>query len=102
MMDDLLLAMPGVQVGKMFGYPAYRVGRKVFAFVGGPGIAIKLPKARGQALVNQDDEIDIFAPVEGRVWREWIAINRKNPRDYQGDQDLFEESVQFVLEAVEA
>lgn len=98
-MDELLLVMPGVTAGKMFGYPAYRIGRKVFAFVGGPGIAIKLPKSRGQALINQDEEIDIFEPVEGRMWREWISINRKNPYEYQGDQDLFEESVQFVADA---
>jgi hypothetical protein len=43
MMDGLLLGMPGVKGSKAFGYPAYKVNGKVFAFVGSQGVSIKLP-----------------------------------------------------------
>lgn len=97
MLDSLLIGMPGVKASKAFGYPAYKVNGKIFAFVGGAGIAIKLPRTRVQELVAAHAEMKPFEVAEGIVWREWLSIDRDEPADYERDMDLFEESVQFVL-----
>lgn len=95
-LDDILDSRPDVKVGKAFGFPAYKIGRRVFCFVGGAGIAIKLPEDRVSHLVTTHDEMRVFEPVEGTFWREWVSIDRKRADDYAGDMDLFDESMQFV------
>lgn len=96
MMDNLLLAIPGVTGGKAFGYPAYRVAGRMFAFVGGPGIALKLPAARVQAMVALGGPYHAFQPVEGTVWREWLSIDHADPQAYHAELALMEESAAFV------
>ncbi len=96
-MDGLLIGMPGVKGSKAFGYPAYKVNGKVFAFVGGNGVAIKLPAARVQELIAAHDAMKPFEVADGIVWREWVSIDRPQSDDYAQDIDLFEESVQFVV-----
>ena len=94
--DEMLLVMPGVKGGKAFGYPAYKINGKVFAFVGNTGIAIKLPATRVAELLDGHT----FKPFEvgdGIVWREWLSIQRDDFEGYEQDADLFEESVEFLL-----
>lgn len=95
-LDALLLDMPGVTGGKAFGYPAYKIGGKVFCFVGGDGISIKLPKGHVDALISEGGAFGPFEPVEGTVWKSWVSIDRDTSEDYRGDIDLLEESVSFV------
>jgi hypothetical protein len=98
MMDGLLLSRLGVKGGKMFGYPAYKVNGKAFAFVGGEGIAIKLPEQRVQALVASGAPFAPFEPVPGQVWREWVSIDHPDdPAGYQQHDALYDESIAFVL-----
>jgi hypothetical protein len=40
-LDDFLLTLPGVHAGKMFGYPAYYVNKKLFACVYGEGVGVR-------------------------------------------------------------
>lgn len=95
--DNLLLVMPGVSSGKMFGCPGYRVNGKVFTFVGGSGVAVKLPAARVAALIGTADVFQPFHPGDGTVvWKEWLSIQRPNPADYAQDIALFEESLLYV------
>lgn len=94
-LDVLLLDIPGVSEGKSFGYPAYKVNGKVFAWVGGDGIGLKLPRPRVEALIAADDAISPFEPVEGTVWKAWVSIDRA-PDAYAGDMPLFEEAIAFV------
>lgn len=96
MMDALVTGMPGVKGSKAFGYPAYKVNGKVFAFVGGNGVAIKLPATRVQELIVGGDVMKPFEVADGVVWREWVSIDRPQSDDYVQDIDLFEESVSFV------
>jgi hypothetical protein len=95
-MDGLLVGMPGVKASKAFGYPAYKVNGKIFAFVGSKVVAIKLPKMRVQELTDAHPEMKPFEVDEGVIWREWLAIDRPDSEDYAQDIELFEESVQFV------
>ena len=41
-LDLFLLGLPGIVPGKMFGYPAYYVGKKLFACVYEDGVGIKV------------------------------------------------------------
>lgn len=94
-LDELLLVMPGVKASKAFGYPAYKVNGKIFAFVGSRGFAIKLPTQRVESLLDGK----IFKPFEvgdGAVWKQWLSIQHEHLDDYENDMALFEESVEFV------
>jgi hypothetical protein len=95
-MDKLLLGMPGVTGGKMFGYPAYKINGKVFAFVGGAGISIKLPAKRVGALIEEHEVMGPFEPASGRVWKEWVSIDHANVADYAQHESLFTESIAFA------
>jgi hypothetical protein len=96
--DDMLLGMPGVKSGKMFGYPAYKLDGKAFAFVVRNGVAVKLPETRTEALVSGDNGYSYFHPGDGKiVWREWVLIRRDKPEDYRDEYPLFEESLQFLM-----
>jgi len=95
-MDEMLLVMPGVKGSKAFGYPAYKINGKVFAFVGSKGVAIKLPAERVKALLD-GKVMKPFEVAEGNVWREWLSIQRETFEDYEQDAGLFEESVEFLL-----
>ncbi len=95
-MDVLAEEIPGAKAGKSFGHPAYKVGKKVFAFVGGDGIAIKLPEARVSELVETHTEMHPFYPTKGTLWKAWVSIIRDNAEDYRQDISLMEESIQYI------
>lgn len=53
-LDSLVLNMPGVEEGKMFGYAAYYVGGKLFACLYGAGVGVKVPEAiAGKASIRE-------------------------------------------------
>jgi hypothetical protein len=97
-LDSLLIGMPGVKASKAFGYPAYKVNGKIFAFVGGSGVVVKLPRPRVLGLIGTQPEMQPFEVADGVVWKEWLSIQRTTSEDYAQDLGLFEESVEFVLE----
>lgn len=97
--DSLVLGMPGVKIGKAFGYPAYKINGKIFAFVGSHALSLKLPAARVKTLIAQDTAIEHFQPAQGVIWREWIAIKRDSPAAYEQDVELLEEAMLFVANA---
>ena len=95
-LEGLLLDIPGIKGGKAFGHPAFKVGKKVFIFVGGDGIAVKLPPERVLELVETQAEMHPFYPAEVTLWKGWVSIVRENANDYQQDIALMEESIQYV------
>ena len=95
-MDEMLLVMPGVKASKAFGYPAYKINGKIFAFVGSKRVAIKLPAPRVKDLIN-GQAMKPFEVAEGNIWREWLSIQRDSFEEYEQDAGLFEESVEFLL-----
>lgn len=98
LLDDLLLGMPGVKAGRMFGFPNYKANGRVFMFVGGRGLTIKLPQHRVDELIAAHPGVmGPFSPVDTmKPWREWIEIDHEDPADYEADLDLFEESALYV------
>jgi hypothetical protein len=93
-LDSFLLNIPIVKPGKMYGYPAYYVGGKLFASYYRDGVCVKIPEKRVKELLGKDG-FSSFEPM-GRRMREWIFIIREKSKDYLKDQNIFEESIEFV------
>ena len=93
-LDSFLLENPKVTPGKMFGYPAYYVGGKLFASFYEDGVCVKVPESLTNELLERE-YIEPFQPM-GRKMREWVQINRHNSEDYLKDKDLFDASIKFV------
>jgi hypothetical protein len=94
-LDSILLANPLVRAGKMFGYPAYYVGKKLFACVYEDGLGLKLPAEKVRTLLDGGTFIP-FQPMGRRVMREWVQICRSDSAAYAMDEDLFTASIEFV------
>lgn len=95
-LDDLLLALPGVSAGVVFGLPCYKVSTGVFATLYDDGVGIKLPAARISKLLEQPDFVP-FQPFGRNRGKEFVQINHDNSEDYRHDLALFEESMHYVL-----
>jgi len=96
-LDKLLLALPFVQPGKMFGFPAYYVGGKLCICLYEEGVGIKLPAETAQKLLAEDAHAIPFRPMGKPKMREWVQINLAKSEDYQHYLGIFEESIQHVL-----
>ncbi len=96
--DAILSALPEVKEGKAFGYPAYKVRGKVFAFVGSRGVAIKLPAPKVQSLIKDGAPYYPFEPGRGIIWKEWVSIQREDAQTYHEDEDLLVKSMEFVMD----
>jgi hypothetical protein len=94
-LDSLLLPVPGVVAGTMFGYPAYYIGGKLFACLYGEGVAIKVPGPVAGSLVGREGIVR-FQPMGRRPMKEWIQINRERSEDYRKDRELFKISIDYV------
>ena len=98
-LDSFLLLIPRVKPGKMFGYPAYYVGGKLFACVYEDTVGVKVPESLVKTLLTRE-EIVHFQPMGRRKMREWIQINRTNSQEYLNDKDIFEASIAYVSSLV--
>ncbi|RNC67374.1 MAG: hypothetical protein ED859_14910 [Desulfuromonadales bacterium] len=77
-LDALLLPIPGVRAGKMFGYPAWFVGRKLFACVYEDGVGIRVPEELSQELLSSPD-VTPFRPMGKPRMGNWVQINHGEP-----------------------
>lgn len=94
-LDEILLSIEIVSPGKMFGYPAYFIGKKLFACVYEDSVGIKLPLGKVQSLLGQAG-ITPFVPMGRHVMKEWVQLTRVDPDDFRKDMDIFEQSIQYV------
>ena len=92
-LGDHFAGRPEVRRGKMFGFPAFSTGGKIFAIAFGDGIALKLPQETIGRLA--DDEIAPFRPM-GKSMGGWVQISRPEAESYEGDTGLFETSLAYV------
>jgi hypothetical protein len=99
-LDSLLLKFPGITAGKMFGYPAYFAGKKLFACVYEDGVGIKVPEDLAKDLINTEG-VKYFQPMGRPRMKRWIQINRRNPEEYYKDIELFKASIEFASKANE-
>ena len=94
-LDSILLAIPEITSGKMFGYPAYYVRKRLFACVYEDGIGIKVPEDLANELIGTQGIIN-FQPLGRAKMKEWIQINRENPSDYSKDKEILKASIEYV------
>jgi hypothetical protein len=95
MLDTILLPIEIVSPGKMFGYPAYFIGKKLFACVYEDAVGIKLPLEKASFLIGQPG-ITPFVPMGRHRMKEWVQITRANPADYPSDRAIFDLSIEYV------
>ncbi len=96
-LDDMLLRHPAIRPGRMFGFPAYYVERKLCMCLYEQGVGVKLPEQTAVRLLKEDRNVIPFQPYGKRKMREWIQINLDRSEDYKFYQALFDESIAFVL-----
>ncbi len=96
-LDNLLLEHPLVRQGKMFGYPAYYVGKKLCICLYEQGVGVKLPEKTANRLLETDKNVVPFQPLGKPKMREWIQINLSRSEDYTRYQSVFDESIQHVF-----
>lgn len=94
-LDKLLLPLPGVTPGKMFGFPAYYVSRKLVACVYGRGVGVKVPEAYARELLTQP-HVTPFQPMGKPKMREWVQLNRERYEDHAQDLAVFEAAVAYA------
>lgn len=94
-LDSLLLNIPTVVGGKMFGYPAYYVNGKLFACIYDEGVGVKVPEEVATKLLSEPHVVP-FQPLGKSKMKEWIQINRVDSEDYRKDISIFKISVEFV------
>ena len=94
-LDSMLLHISVVQPGKMFGYPAYYVGGKLFACVFQDAVGIKVPESMANELLKREDIVH-FQPLGRKKMREWVQINHKISKEYTQEQEIFDASIEFV------
>ena len=95
-LDTILLGRDGVHAGKMFGYPAYYAGKRLCVCLYDEGVAIKLPAASAQRLLDRDANAIPFRPMGQRAMREWVQINLRRSSGYRKYAHVFDESVRYV------
>lgn len=93
-LTPMLEKLPKVKTGTHLHNANFLVGKKVFAFVKGDAVALKLPPAKIKELAGDND----IAPlVMGkRTMKEWVTIKRKKAAEYKRDILLFKASIDFV------
>ncbi len=96
-LDDLLLEHPLVRPGKMFGFPAYYVGKKLCICLYEQGVGIKLPEQTAAKLLETDPNAVPFQPMGKPKMREWIQINLSRSEDYRQYKAVFDELIHHVL-----
>lgn len=94
MLSSMLEEMPQVEVGTHLNHPNFLVGNKVFAFIQGDGVVVKLPKTTIQTLVEAKHAVPLV--MGKRVMKEWAVIKHDHPEEYQQDEALFKEAIAFV------
>jgi hypothetical protein len=94
-LDRILGEIAGVKPGKMFGFPAYYVGGKLFACVYGDGVGVKVPESVAKQLLQEGRAVP-FQPMGRPKMKEWVQLNRSGSKDYTKDADVFAASVEYV------
>jgi hypothetical protein len=96
-LDDLLLRHPLVRPGRMFGFPAYYVGRKLCICLYEQGVGVKLPEQSAAKLLQTDPNAIPFQPMGKARMREWVQINLDRSEDYRQYEAMFTESIRYLL-----
>lgn len=93
-LSSMLGSLPQVRVGRHINNTNFLVGEKVFAFMQGNGVALKLPRQKALELVEKNYASPLV--MGKRTMKEWVVIAYENPAESTKDLALFQESIAFV------
>lgn len=93
--DAMLLGLPGVVPGRMFGCAGYFVNGRLFACIHGNGVGLRVPATLAEALLTLEHVV-AFRPYDRPAMPEWIQLNRADPADHVEDAEVFRAAVEFV------
>ncbi|MDQ2834914.1 MAG: MmcQ/YjbR family DNA-binding protein [Acidobacteriota bacterium] len=96
-LSELLASLADVTEQKTVSHVTFYTEGKVFAFTRatGQGVALKLPKERIAALLEQRDDITPLK-MGKRTMKEWVLVERAKLSAYRKDLALFQEAMAFV------
>ena len=80
-LDEFLSHYENVRIGQMFGYPAYFVGRSMFACLYEGEVGLKLPEETANE-ARAREGISDFQPYGKPKMREWIQF------DFDSEEEL--------------
>ena len=92
----MLLKLPGVSARKINGLDAYFVSDRMFAYICGTGVGLRLPAVDARELQFGRADVGPFQPTGLPMSKEWVQINRANAAQYEEDLPLFQASLEFV------
>ena len=96
-LDDMLLGIPHVRAGKMFGFPAYYAGKKLCICLYEQGVGVRLPERSATELLRSDPNAVPFQPMGRPRMREWVQINLSLSEEYRHYKAVFEDSIRHLL-----
>ncbi len=94
-LDAMLLDVPGVTPGHLFGHPSYKIVGKIFLSIMEDGVILKLPPDVLRVVLARDDT-EPFAPM-GSVMKAWAYVHVKTPAEYGPLQETIQEALEYVL-----
>lgn len=92
---EVMQTYPEVREGRMFGYPVFFVGRRMFACIYGDGVGLKLPAEDVRRLLAMPG-IAPFQPHGRRRMREWVQIDRQRSSEYALDIPVLEKAIRYA------
>jgi TfoX/Sxy family transcriptional regulator of competence genes len=94
-LSNLLAGLPGVHEGKMFGFPAFFVGQKLFACVYGDVVGFKVAEETAVKLL-EDPRFAPFQPRGRRKMREWVQFRCSPHEEIDSYEQLLLASYEYV------
>lgn len=92
---EAMKSFPEADLRKMFGYPCAFVNGNMMVGLHEENLAVRLnPQDRELAFKNNEGEI--FAPMKGRVMREYVALNQDIIFDTKKLKKYIKKGVAFV------
>ena len=95
MLDNFFSKNDDVRVGQMFGYPAYYVGRSMFACLYEGKIGLKLPESEANE-ARRSKEISDFQPYGKPKMREWIQFDFDSGEELCQYKHLIDAAIEFA------
>lgn len=95
-LDKLLLDSKKTVEGKMFGYPAYYVNKKLAICHYHEGIVIKLPEEIALKIIKERNDCEPFCPSGKQMGKNWVILFPETVKDIDADKSLYLKSIAFV------
>ena len=94
-LDDFLSQYENVRIGQMFGYPAYYVGRSMFACLYEGKVGLKLPENTANEARTKEGISD-FQPYGKPKMREWVQFDFDSEGELRQYSDLIDIALAYA------